>query len=147
MRKTRLPYYLAIFGTLPFVALSIAISTHQFHDAKMMIEFLLTYAAIIISFLGGIHWGISLHHYNYSYRIANLLTLESVAPSLVAWGILFYPGVHVQLLVLTLLYALMWSVDSLLYNRDLIPQWFFELRSIVTPIVVVSLYVAYFGLV
>ncbi len=63
------------------------------------------------------------------------------------WGILFFGDIYTQLLVLTLLYTFMWAIDSLLYSNDVIPQWFFNLRCIITPIVVVSLYAAYFGLV
>ena len=145
--KTKLPLYITIAGIAPFVVLSVVVSMRWFSNQQAVVEILLTYAAVIISFLGGVHWGISVHHYSYSPRVANLLTIESVAPSLVAWGVLFYPDIHIQLLVMTLLFSFMWAVESLLYSEDLIPQWFFNLRCVVTPIVVVSLYVAYFGLV
>jgi len=144
---SRLPLTLAIAGAVPFVCLSVAVSMHIFPNTKAVSEVLLTYAAVIISFMGGIHWGIAVIRYADNRRIANFLIAESVWPSLVAWGVLFKEDTFTQLLVLTLLYTFVWTIDSLLYSNDMIPQWFFNLRCIITPIVVVSLYVAYFGLV
>lgn len=143
----RLPLTFTLAGTVPFVVLSVAVSMHMFTDSKPIIQLLLTYAAVIVSFLGGVHWGVAVTQYSAKKKIANLLIAESVWPSLIAWGILFYGDTYTQLLVLTLLYTFMWAIDSLLYSNDVIPQWFFNLRCIITPVVVVSLYVAYFGLV
>jgi hypothetical protein len=143
----RLPLVLTIAGTLPFVALSVPVSMEAFPDPRPIIHVLLTYAAVIVSFIGGAHWGIAVTQYGNNRRIANLLIVQSVWPSLVAWGALLHVGIHIQLLVMTLLYTFMWAIDSLLYNNAIIPQWFFNLRCIITPIVVVSLYVAYFGLI
>lgn len=143
----RPPVTFTLAGTVPFVTLSLAAAFHVFTDNKIVVELLLTYAAVIVSFLGGIHLGVAVTTYARQRRIANMLIAESLWPSLIAWGMLFYHDIHIQLLVLTLLYALMWAIDSLLYSNDIIPQWFFNLRCIITPIVVVSLYVAYFGLI
>jgi uncharacterized membrane protein YhdT len=136
-----------IAGTVPFVGLSVMVAAHAFADNKLVIQLLLTYAAVIMSFLGGIHLGVALTQYAHQPRISKLLIAESIWPSLITWGLLYTTQVHIQLLVLTILYALMWAIDSLLYNNDIIPQWFFNLRCVITPIVMVSLYVAYFGLI
>ena len=143
----RFPVTFTVLGTLPFVALSIAVSMHMVPDVHFTVQLLLTYAAIIVSFLSGAHWGVAVTQYTNNRKVAQILIAESVWPALLAWGILFYRDIHIQLLMLTMLYSLMWVVDCLLYERNVIPQWFFELRCIITPIVVVSLYVAYFGMV
>lgn len=143
----RLPLTLTLIGVAPFVILSVAVSMHVFPDPKPIIRILLSYAAVIVSFMGGIHWGVAVTRYTEKRRLANLLILESVWPSVIAWGALFYVEIHIQLLVMTLLYTFLWAIESLLYTNDLIPQWFYNLRCILTPIVVVSLYVAYFGLI
>jgi uncharacterized membrane protein YhdT len=143
----RLPLTLTLIGVTPFVILSVAVSMHVFADPKVIIQVLLTYAAVIVSFMGGIHWGIAVTRYGEKRHIANLLIFESIWPTIIAWGALFYIEIHIQLLVLTLLYTFLWAIESLLYSNNLIPQWFFNLRCIITPIVVVSLYVAYFGLI
>jgi uncharacterized membrane protein YhdT len=145
----RLPLILTVASIVPFVVLSVMVSMRLFPDYRTVTEVLLTYAAVIISFLGGIHWGLGVAQSTRNRRIANLLIAESVLPALIAWGVLlsFHQQIHIKLLVMTLLYVFVWAIDSLLYNNDMVPQWFFTLRCIVTPIVVVSLYVAYFGLV
>lgn len=137
----------SLASTVPFAALSMAIYMHVFSDTNMIMSWLLTYAVMIISFLGGIHLGVALTQSYKKKFILNLLVIESIWPSLIGWGLLYTTEMHIQLLVLTLLYALMLAIDSLLYNNNLIPQWFYNLRCIITPIVVVSLYVAYFAVI
>src|SRR5262245_44659338 len=128
----RLPLTFIIAGTVPFVGLSVAVALRLFEDTHFVIQLLLTYAAVIVSFLGGIHLGVAVTRHNDKARIANLLIAESLWPSLIAWGMLFYSDIHVQLLALTLLYSFMWAIDSLLYSNEVIPQWFFNLRCIIT---------------
>lgn len=147
MNRLPLTISLSLAGTVPFVLLSVAAALNLFPDNRLVMQLLLTYATVIVSFLSGIHLGVALTSHTEHRFINNLLIVECVWPSLIAWGMLFLAPVHIQLLALTLLYSLMWAIDSLLYNNNLIPQWFFNLRCIITPIVVVSLYVAYFGLI
>ena len=143
----RLPLVLTIVGAAPFVALSAAVGLHLFPNPKAVSTLLLTYAGVIVSFMGGIHWGIAVLRYADNRKIANGLIVESVGTSLVAWSVLLMGDMFTQLLVLTLLYTFVWAIDSMLYSADMIPLWFFNLRCIITPVVLVSLYVAYFGLV
>jgi hypothetical protein len=143
----RLPLALAIVGSVPFIALSAAVALQMFANTKTISTVLLTYAGVIISFMGGIHWGIAVVRYADNRKVANVLIAESVATSLIAWSVILLGDTFTQLLVLTLLYTFIWAIDSILYSDDLIPVWFFNLRCIITPVVVVSLYVAYFGLV
>ncbi len=60
---SRWTFTLAIAGTVPFVTLSASVSLHIFHDNRTVIALLLTYAALIISFLGGVHWGVAVTQY------------------------------------------------------------------------------------
>jgi len=149
---TRIPLSMMIASTVPFVLLSLAISTHildyfSFDSGTKLMGALLIYVAVFTSFLGGIHWGLAVSKFGHNRKVARMLIAESLLPVIVAWGVLFFQNTEIQLLVLALLYAFMWAVDSLLYNLDIIPQWFFNLRCIATPIVIVSLYVAYFSLI
>ena len=147
MNRLPLSIIFVLAGTVPFILLSVIVSMHIFRDNALVLQLLLTYATVIVSFLGGIHLGVALTRDGENRSITNFLIVESIWPSLIAWGLLYTASVDIQLLVMTLLYSLMWAIDSLLYSSNLIPQWFFNLRCVVTPIVVVSLYVAYFGLV
>ena len=142
-----LPLTITAIGAMPFVGLSVAASMQWFDDTGFVIHTLLSYAAVILSFLGGVHWGIAVSHYAHDKRIANRLIAESVIPSLIGWAALFHTELHVQLLVLTVMFTCVWAIDSLLVARKIIPLWFFEIRCIITPVVVVSLYIAYFGMI
>ena len=145
MRK--LPLTLTLISAVPFVGLSIAVSARMFDDNSFVIHALLSYSTVILSFLGGIHWGIAITSYAHDKRTANMLIAESVLPSTLAWGVLLHGPLHIQLLVLTILFTFVWAIDSILVGRKVISLWFFEIRCIITPIVVVSLYVAYFGMI
>lgn len=143
----RLPLFLTIIGAVPFIVFSAGMGLHLFPHPHATARAFLTYSAIIISFLGGTHWGIAVLRRHEHRPLSNLLIAESVWAPLLAWGLLFYADVFSQLLVMTLLYAFIWAVDSLLYSKNIIPQWFFDISCILTPIAVVSLYVGYFGLI
>lgn len=143
----KLPMTITVMSAVPFVALSVVASMRWFEDTTFVIHTLLTYSAVILSFLGGVHWGVAISNYAFDKHLANRLVAESVIPSLLAWGALLYAELHIQLLVLTVLFTSIWAIDSMLVARKIIPMWFFEIRCIITPVVVVSLYVAYFGMI
>lgn len=143
----RIPLTLTLATAVPFVVLSLAVSMQMFDNNRIVIGTLLSYSTVILSFLGGIHWGVAVSNYAHNKRIANLLILESVFPTICAWAVLLNAPLHVQLLVLTVLFTFVWAIDSVLVGRKIIPLWFFEIRCVITPIVVVSLYVAYFGMI
>jgi uncharacterized membrane protein YhdT len=142
-----LPLTLTLLSAIPFVGFSVAVSMQVFSDNGFVIRSLLSYSAVILSFMGGIHWGVAVTSYAHDRRVANLLIAESVVPSTLAWAALFHTELHIQLLVLTLLFTFVWAIDSILVGKKILPGWFFEIRCIITPIVVVSLYVAYFGMI
>ncbi len=143
----KFPLTITIISAVPFAALSVAASMRFFDDNLLVIRALLSYSTIILSFLGGIHWGVAVSKYSHDKRAANLLIAESVLPSTLAWAAVLHTSLHVQLLALTLLFTFVWAIDSILVSRKIIPLWFFEIRCLITPIVVVSLYVAYFGMI
>src|SRR4051812_41647568 len=104
----RLPLIFAIAGVVPFVVLSVAVSLHLVPNTHAVSVVLLTYAGVIISFMGGIHWGIAVVRYTDNRKISSWLIAESVGTSLIAWGILLMGDTFTQLLVLTLLYTFVW---------------------------------------
>lgn len=146
-QQDRVPFWLTLTGTLPFIMLSLGVAFHWFDDLPGTLDLLLTYAAIIFSFLGGVHWGLAVHHQRHNPKIANYMLAESVLASLMAWGIMFIGEMYLKLLLFAFLYAFIWGIDSILFNNRIIPLWFFTLRGIVTPIVVVAMYVAYFSVI
>lgn len=98
-------------GLLPFVlgALMVWLVNAEAHVYAAL--GLAAYAALIVSFLGGIHWGLVMRAE--SPAPAPVL-LWGVMPSLLAWPALMMPP-HAGLVVLGALLLLCWAVDRRLY--------------------------------
>jgi len=79
-------------GAIPFVALAFALvagvdlSAYGLADASSK---LLAYAAVIISFIGAVHWGVAL---GIGAQHQSRLFLYSVLPALFAWVWTFLPA-------------------------------------------------------
>lgn len=125
---------LSLAGILPFIA-----PVFWFYfagDDAALVErahlYMVAYGAIILSFLGGIRWGVALVQGH-----ANHLIL-SVLPSLLAWACLLAPMAY-QLPSLTLGFILQWIWDYKATKTDILPIWFGHLRSFIS-LCVVSLF-------
>jgi hypothetical protein len=96
---------LGFAGLLPFVAgaLAVAVGPPAWHDAAL--RALIAYAAVIVSFLGGIHWGTSPAAERDGAR------LWGVVPSLLAWPMLLVPAPRVALIGLAASLIACWLVD------------------------------------
>jgi Protein of unknown function (DUF3429) len=92
-------------GLLPFVVGALAVSSGPpaWHDAAL--RALIAYGAVIVSFLGGIHWGSPTSAAHDGAR------LWGVVPSLLAWPLLLLPSPRLALIGLAAALALCWAVD------------------------------------
>jgi hypothetical protein len=129
---TRVPLVLGVAGLLPFAFLAMLVVT-GWHDqlgwsAPATRAALLTYGAIIASFLGGIRWGLALGE---SGRRAALDYALAVLPSLLAWGALLLPGPGAPA-ALALLIGGWGFVDQDLVRRGVAPPWFGQLRAMLS---------------
>jgi hypothetical protein len=132
--KITLAKVLTYSGTLPLIASAICVYFPlDGVDSALIAR---TYSAIIISFLGGIHWAIYLFFAENCPR--NLLITSNVV-ALLAWASLLatYPSVAITLQALCFLYLL--TLDLKLRDAGILPQWFYNLRQNATIIVVLSL--------
>jgi hypothetical protein len=86
--------------------------------------FVLTYAAIILGFLGGSWWGFA----SREERPRWLLLGISVVPALAGWAAIFsfQPPAALFALAVALLAAL--AMDALLVGKKLAPTWWLRLR-------------------
>ena len=106
-------------GLVPFVAL--ALVTWVAKDSRQaQAEFaLLAYGATILSFLGGIHWGLALRD-PIAPSVERLAW--GVVPSLLAWGALLWgAGGGLWLLAAGLMAC--WAVDRSVYPRFGLEGW------------------------
>jgi Protein of unknown function (DUF3429) len=133
---------LAPAGAIPFIAGTALLWIGSPVHASLVTNALSTYAAIILSFLGGAQWGAALSINASAPRSARTLFMLSVIVPLSAWAMVFVDTDRHKLIIAVGLFALLWVIDALLHLQQLIPAWFFRLRSIVTAVVAMSLLMA-----
>ncbi len=131
--------WLTFAGAIPFIACSAALWFTPNQYRGFAASTLTAYAAVILSFLGGIQWGMAVNLIDSAPRSARNIFLLSVVPSLLAWAMLLLPEPRSRIVVAIFLFAFLWVIDALLNVQKLIPSWFFKLRSMITVIVIVSL--------
>lgn len=108
----------------------------------LALQAITTYAAVIVSFLGGIQWGIGVITQEQQPQTARSLFLLSIVPSLLAWAMLFLPSSGSRIIVAIFLLGFVWIIDALLHLQKVIPTWFFKLRSVISAIAIISLIAA-----
>jgi Protein of unknown function (DUF3429) len=134
--------WLTFAGAIPFIACSAALwfAPNQYRGFAASV--LTAYSAVILSFLGGIQWGMAVNLIDSAPKSARNIFFLSVVPSLLAWAMLLLPEPRSRILVAIFLFAFVWVIDALLNVQKLIPPWFFKLRSIISVIVIASLAIA-----
>jgi Protein of unknown function (DUF3429) len=119
----RAAWALGLAGLLPFIALS-WLSWRASPWAHTM---LLQYGAIILSFVGALHWGLALG----KQKPSVLALVWSVAPALLALAaVQLPPDLAAMSLALSLL--VVWALDFILYAAEPFKQWFMPLRSVLS---------------
>jgi hypothetical protein len=138
-----LAWALTLAGALPFLVATGLL--YAFETAAIRvpaITALVTYAAVILSFLGGIEWGLCLRE-DPATEVDRVKALGwSVVPSLAAWGVLWLPSSILQVFGAILVLFATWAADALLTRRSIVPAWFFVVRSTITLIVGATLLAA-----
>ena len=123
---------LGIAGLLPFVAGAAGLWFLPPDWAGLAALALLTYAAVIVSFLGGIHWGLAMP----LVQTQRGLLIWGVLPSLLAWaGLLLNSAWGLLLMAASLL--LCYIVDCQIYRSLGLGGWI-GLRGLLTIVAVVS---------
>lgn len=142
---------LGLAGLVPFVGLGIAaLSTGDETAAQRYLLALVAYGAVVLAFLGGVHWGFVLHPSALpegmtpdERRDATRLGL-GVLPSLLGFAALLTPELSVPevgLAVLIVGYIATVVTEAQLRRRQMVPGGYMALRwglSIVVLIVLVT---------
>src|SRR4051812_19539182 len=140
----RLAWLLAITGTLIFAVMTAFLFSGENHVRIPAIAALVTFAAVVISYLGGIEFGLALREEGSNEGIRALAISMSALPSLAGWGVFWLPSPQQQIGVAIALFVMVWISDLYLARRGLIPSWFVDLRTAVTAIACVILGIAFY---
>ena len=137
MYVKRLANILGYAGLIPFIVFSVL----SVVDFKSVIDphlYLTTYAAIILSFMGAIHWGVAM--VSEDTLSARQLGI-SVIPPLLGWIALLLPTVYgYSLLIIS--FSLLCMLDKHYHMQKAFPAWYYPMRVILTSIVVLCLILA-----
>ena len=145
MNPMRKPQLLTYLGALPFLY-ALAVGAYGYFDLNAVFGTELrfarfksymvahTYGAVIVAFLGGIQWGVSLtQESNKQYFIiSNVLAL-------MAWFSLFAFASFMGITILIVAFILALLVDRHAHQTGIIPTWFWHLRIRITGIVATAL--------
>jgi hypothetical protein len=133
--------WLGGLGAIPFVTLAGAIPLLGGVPRLFVVHALLAYGATILSFLGGVHWGLAIR--GHSGPDTNKLwarLILSVIPSLAGWAALLVTG-SAGLLILAIAIAGMLLVDLRATRLGDAPPWYAKLRVPLSVVVVAALLV------
>lgn len=132
--KINLAQLLTYLGTLPvLIALALKFYNPLEIDGIVISKF---YAAIIVSFISGIHWGIYLLSTK-EVKINLFITSNIIA--LIAWGSLIYQDVFSMIILQIICFLLLLYIDTKLYRKNFLQKWFYELRVNATLIISIAL--------
>lgn len=131
--------WLGYTGLIPFVGLTIAAmlsgTAHAWLDRA-----LLDYAAVILSFVGALHWGFAMSLPNLDPRLQRGLFAWSVVPSLCAWLLLLLPQ-RVAAIGFIIGFAAHLLRDLKLARLTALPRWYMPLRLRLTTVAILCIVV------
>ena len=111
---------LAYAGLIPFVAGALLVWAVR-DDVQAYVALALSaYAAVVLSFLGGIHWGFAMRQLQ--TRPSTAALVWGVVPSLVAWPAAVMPP-RGGLVILGLMLVVCYAVDRRLYPAQGAAAW------------------------
>ena len=132
------PKSLGYAGLLPFLALSIGLWVIPQQYTHEVTQALLAYGAVILSFMGAIHWGAAIDLVN---KKQQKQLAWSVLPSLVAWLALLVPVIYGYFLLI-IAFAMLCVLDSIASKQKIMPPWYPQLRIPLTTVVITCLVIA-----
>lgn len=132
-------------GVIPFGAMALALLGGMTVGQLDLAQTLVIYGAIILSFMGGVHWGLAMAAPETGGRDERSTQGQlcfSVVPALIGWGatLLATPA---GLLLLVAAFIALLAVDLTWTSGRSAPRWYGKLRAQLTAAVIVSLVAAW----
>lgn len=138
-------WLLAWLGAAPFIIFALALIFLASDNplALVAVDGLKTWCALVLSFLGGIRWGLAMKD---DPELARPQLLASIIAPGIAWLSLFLPIPYV-FGVQALAIAGLGAWDSFAGQRGVFGLWFVKLRMVFTFLAVAALVVGFFATV
>jgi hypothetical protein len=127
----RFAWLLGLAGLLPFFSHALFAWLTSPYEVAGVLRSQAHYAAVILTFVGALHWGVTIASPSIVGTPAGSRMVWSVLPATYAWIVSLFPvELSIPLLTGGLLVAL--AVDWRLYRHAPVPDWFFTLRLVLS---------------
>ncbi|WP_226499354.1 DUF3429 domain-containing protein [Pseudomonas sp. MWU16-30322] len=133
-------FLLGYGGLLPFIGLALLILTSLEHRPFWAVA-LVNYGAVILSFVGALHWGFGMSVQNMSDELRRDRLIWSVIPALIAWLSTLLP-VAVGCLLLIVGFVLHFWQDRRLVRAVSLHAWYLPMRLRLTAVASVCLFIS-----
>lgn len=142
-KPPQLALLLGYAGLLPFIFGALGIWLVPLGWRAFMLEALLDYAAVILAFMGAIHWGLAMRA-EASDSQAQLQLGLSVIPPLLGW-VAIASGLAISLVlpIFLLAFSGLYLADLHAVRVGLAPKWYPALRTPLTLVVCLCLLLAW----
>ena len=124
-------------GLLPFIGLALLILTSVEYRPFLAVA-LVNYGAVILSFVGALHWGFAMSVQNMSAELRRDRLIWSVIPALIAWLSTLLP-VSVGCLLLIVGFLVHFWQDRQLVRAVNLDAWYLPMRFRLTAVASVCL--------
>lgn len=118
--------WLGYGGLLPFVGLA-ALAGFDPHHLLVWSDALVGYGAVILSFIGALHWGVAMSAPGLDPARRRRAFVWSVVPALLAWPATVLAG-SIAPLILILGFVVHFVMDKMLVGPAGLPAWYLPLR-------------------
>ena len=135
LSSTLPPRHVALLGyggLLPFIALALLLPFSLEYRPLWSVA-LVTYGAVILSFVGALHWGFAMTVQDLSAEQRRDRFIWSVIPALVAWAATLLPVSWGCLLLIVGFVAHYWQ-DRQLFRVISLPVWYLPMRLRLTSV-------------
>lgn len=142
-KPPRLALLLGYAGLIPFVSGALGIWIIPLGWRPFVLSALLDFAAVILAFMGAIHWGLAMRAEVTDERAHMQLGL-SVVPPLLGWlAIASGLPIGVTLPIFLVAFTALYWADLRAVKLGLAPRWYRRLRTPLTVAVTLSLLLAW----
>ncbi|MFC3695151.1 DUF3429 domain-containing protein [Chenggangzhangella methanolivorans] len=130
-----IPLAVGLAGLAPFIGLALTVALAGGETGASASVALLAYAALILSFFGGAHWGLALRHPARELR-AGLYLGAAISPAWALAGVLLGGAGGLGLVAAGL--VAQGAVDGLKSTRFAAPRWYPRLRALLAALASVA---------
>lgn len=129
--------WLGYGGLLPFITLALA-TVIDAEQKVLWCDALIDYGAVILSFVGALHWGFAMSLHGLEPERRNACFVWSIVPALLAWSALLLSPTSASSLLVMGFIASYWQ-DKRLAGFARLPAWYLPLRCRLSGVACVCL--------